>query len=167
MKITKPLLAIICTVGAFAAGSNPDMSFAKDAAQGGMAEVKLGQMAASQAQNPKVKAFGQKMVDDHSKAGNELSSIAQRKNVTLPADVSSKDKATMDRLSALSGDAFDKAYMSDMVKDHQTDVADFQREANSGKDDDFKGFAAKTLPTLQEHLRMAKDAANAVGAPDR
>jgi putative membrane protein len=164
MKITTPALVIVCTIAAFAANSNPDMSFAQKAAQGGMAEVKLGQMAASKGQNPKVKEFGQKMVDDHSKANNELSSIAQRKNLTLPADVSAKDKATMDRLSGLSGDAFDKAYMSDMVKDHQTDIAEFQREANSGKDDDLKAFASKTLPTLQEHLKLAKAAASAVGA---
>ena len=70
----------------------------------------------------------------------------------------------MTRLSNLSGDAFDKAYISAMVKDHQTDIAEFQREANNGQDPDFKAFAAKTPPTPRDHLHMAKDAANAVGA---
>jgi putative membrane protein len=146
------------------AAGNPDESFARSAGQGGMAEVKLGQLASEKAQNPKVKEFGQKMVGDHSKAGDELKSVAAKKNVTLPSDVTSKDQALAMRLSGLSGDAFDKAYISAMVKDHETDVAEFQKEADKGQDPDFKAFAGKTLPTLQEHLRMAREAASAVGA---
>ncbi len=147
-----------------AAGANPDETFATKAAQGGMAEVKLGQLAVSKAQDKKVKDFGQKMVDDHSKANDELKGIAKNKSITLPTDVSVKDNATYTELSALSGKEFDRAYINDMVKDHETDVAEFQREANNGKDSDIKGFAAKTLPTLQQHLQMAKDAASEVTA---
>jgi putative membrane protein len=150
-------------VSAIAAG-NPDETLVKAAAQGGMAEVKLGQLAADKAQNPKVTQFGQKMVADHSKAGDELKSVAQQKMITLPGDIAPKDHALMTRLSGLSGAEFDKAYMSAMVKDHETDIADFQKEADNGRDPDFKTFAGKTLPTLQEHLRMAKEASSAVGA---
>jgi putative membrane protein len=70
----------------------------------------------------------------------------------------SKDQATYDRLSALSGAAFDRAYMADMVKDHRTDIAEFEKEANSGSDADVKSFASKTLPTLRHHLEMAQSA---------
>jgi putative membrane protein len=99
------------------------------------------------------------MVDDHSKAGDQLMQIANEKGITVPQQLSAKDRALKDRLSKLSGEDFDKAYMSDMVKDHTQDVADFQRESNAGTDSDIKDFAAKTLPTLQDHLRQAKEIA--------
>lgn len=140
-----------------------DQDFAKKAAAGGMAEVQLGQLAASKGTSQQVKDFGQKMVDDHSKANDELKSIAARESVDLPSNLTAKDQALMNRLSGLSGQAFDRAYMKAMVKDHEDDIAEFQKEANHGSDNKLKGFAGKTLPTLQEHLRMAKDAASAVG----
>ena len=133
-----------------------DHTFAMKAAQGGMAEVELGKLATEKASNPDVKAFGQKMVDDHTKANDQLKDIASKQSLALPTDVSAKDKAEKDRLSKLSGDAFDKAYMSHMVMDHKKDVADFQKEAKSGGDDQIKNFAQQTLPTLQEHLKMAQ-----------
>ena len=141
-----------------------DKTFAMKAAQGGMAEVQLGQLATSKASNPKVKTFGQKMVDDHGKANDQLKSIASKENISLPSDVDAKDKALMSKLNNLSGDAFDKAYMKAMVKDHAMDIAEFEKEANSGSDDALKSFASQTLPTLKEHQTMAKDAASAVGA---
>lgn len=135
---------------------SPDTMFAMKAAQGGMAEVKLGQLAADKASNPDVKAFGQQMVDDHGKANDDLKSTAQKKNMTLPSDVNAKQQAMYDRLSKLSGTAFDHAYVNDMVKDHQEDVKEFQKEVNSGKDDDIKGFASRTLPVIQGHLDKIK-----------
>src|ERR1700737_2206453 len=97
------------------------------------------------------------MVDDHSKANDKLKEVASRESITLPNDLSAKDQATYDRLSKLNGAAFDRAYARDMVKDHETDVAAFQREANGGKDDSLKSFASETLPTLQDHLKQAKE----------
>jgi putative membrane protein len=134
-----------------------DHSFVMKAAQGGLAEVELGQLAAQKASNPDVKAFGQKMVDDHTKANDQLKQIASQQNIAIPTEPAAKDKAEKERLSKLSGDAFDKAYMSHMVADHKKDVAEFQKEANSGKDDAVKNFAQQTLPTLQSHLQMAQD----------
>ena len=134
-----------------------DQQFMHKAAQGGMAEVQLGNLAKDHASSQSVKTFGQQMVDDHTKAGNELKDLAAKKNVTLPTDLDAKDQAAMDRLSKLNGAAFDKAYMRDMVADHKKDVAEFQKEANSGKDSDVKDWASKTLPTLQHHLQMAQD----------
>ena len=132
-----------------------DQTFMMKAAQGGMAEVQMGQLAKDHAQSQAVKDFGQRMVDDHSKAGDELKGLASQKGVTLPSDMDAKDKAIYDRLSKLNGAAFDKAYMRDMVADHKADIAEFRRESNSGKDPDTKAWASKTLPTLEEHLKMA------------
>jgi putative membrane protein len=140
-----------------------DSHFAKEAAQGGMAEVKLGQLAQEKGSNDPVKSFGKRMVDDHSKAGDKLKEAASKENITLPTDISLKDQATYNRLSKLSGAVFDRAYAKDMVKDHETDVAAFQKEANGGKSDSLKSFASETLPTLQGHLKEAKEMMKTVG----
>lgn len=134
-------------------GSN---DFMMKAAQGGMAEVELGKLAASKAQSADVKSFGQKMVTDHSKANDELKAVAAKKSVTLPTDVNAEQKAEMDKLSKLSGAEFDKEYVKMMVEDHEKDVADFEKESSSGADADVKAFATKTLPTLKSHLEMIK-----------
>jgi putative membrane protein len=144
--------------------SSGDRDFATKAAQGGMAEVELGKLATQRAGNDKVKQFGQRMVDDHSKANNELKTVAGNKGVALPKKIDEEAAATKKRLSALKGADFDRAYMEDMVKDHQKDVAEFQMEANSGSDPDIKAFASKTLPTLQEHLKMAQDTLASLGS---
>jgi len=130
-------------------------SFAKDAAEGGMAEVKMGQLAEKNAKDPEVKKFGQMMVTDHTKANDELKALAAKKNYQLPNDIGS-NQSTYDKLSKLTGADFDKEYVEDMVSDHETDVKDFQREAENGTDPDVKAFAAKTLPTLQKHLDAIK-----------
>lgn len=141
-----------------------DAKFVMEAAQGGMAEVEMGKLAADKASSPDVKQFGQRMVDDHTKANDQLKTVASTVGVTLPPDVGAKNRALIDQLSKLSGAAFDKAYMQHMVKDHKKDVAEFQKEANSGKNADVKSFASSTLPTLQEHLRMAQDVAGKTGS---
>jgi putative membrane protein len=141
-----------------------DIHFMVKAAQGGMAEVKMGQLATEKGSNPEVKAFGQKMIDDHTKANDQLKSIAQEQGVTLPTSLNGKDQATYDKLSNLAGAEFDKQYAKHMVADHQEDVKEFQKEANSGKDEKVKSFAAQTLPILQQHLQMAKDMQSKVGS---
>jgi len=133
-----------------------DNSWLMKAAGGGMAEVELGKLAQSQGSSDEVKQFGKRMVDDHSKANDELMQIASRKGITLPTSLDAKHQATRDRLSKLNGAAFDKAYMEDMVKDHREDVSEFRKEASNGQDSDLKAFAAKTLPTLEDHLKMAE-----------
>jgi putative membrane protein len=112
-----------------------------------------------------VKSFGQKMVDDHTKANSELQGAASKSNITLPTvEVKPADQATYDRLSKLSGVAFDRAYARDMVQDHMHDVSAFKQEANYGKDPAIKAFASATLPTLIDHLKMARDMKAAVAA---
>jgi putative membrane protein len=133
-----------------------ESTFLTKAAVGGMAEVKLGQLATEKASNADVKAFGQQMVDDHGKANNELKDLASKKGATLPSEIDAKHQATYDRLSKLSGAEFDRAYMAEMVSDHHEDVNEFRRESKSGPDSDVKAWAAKTLPTLEHHLQMAE-----------
>jgi putative membrane protein len=134
-----------------------DSAFVMKAVKGGMAEVELGKLAAEKASSDEVKKFGQRMADDHGKAGDELKSLAQSKNITVPSELDAKDKALRDRLSKLSGAAFDREYMKAMVSDHRKDVNEFRTESRSGKDADIKAWAAKTLPTLEEHLKHATE----------
>ena len=140
-----------------------DTHFAKEAAAGGMAEVKMGKLAQEKGSNETVKSFGEKMVQDHSEANEKLKSVADEQKIKLPTTLSKQDQATYDRLSALSGDAFDKAYARDMVNDHVKDIAAFKKEATGGKNEAVKNFASETLPTLQTHLKMAHEMAQAVG----
>jgi len=141
-----------------------DKKFVTAAAQGGLAEVDLGNVAKQNASNDAVKQFGDRMVTDHSKANDELKALAQQKSWTLPTEPDSADKSKQARLSKMNGAAFDKAYMRDMVSDHQKDIKEFQKCASSCSDPELKAWAAKTLPTLQDHLKMAQDAAKQVGA---
>ena len=139
-----------------------DKTFVEKAAVGGMAEVQLGNLAQQKAANDQVKQFAARMVTDHTKANDELKQIASTKGVQLPSALDKKHQSDMDRLQKMSGADFDKAYMSHMVDDHKQDVAEFKKEANGGKDGDVKGFAAKTLPTLEEHLKLAQTTNDAV-----
>jgi len=136
--------------------SRGDRNFFVTAAEDGMAEVELGKLASEKASNDSVKQFGQRMVDDHGKAGDELKKIAQDKGITPPAEMDGKHRKLHDRLSKMSGAEFDRAYVDEMVKDHRNDVKEFQREAKNAKDPDVKSFASKTLPTLQDHLKQAE-----------
>lgn len=134
-----------------------DRAFVLEAGPGGLAEVELGKLAAQKGQSADVKRFGQRMVSDHSKANAELKKLAASKGITLPAEMNAEQKAERDKLAKLSGPEFDREYMALMVEDHDKDVAAFEEEAKNGSDPDIKSFAAKTLPTLQEHQRMSKD----------
>ena len=159
------VVAGISGAGAFAASvPASDSQFMRKAAEGGLAEVKLGELAKEKASSATVKKFGEHMVSDHSKANEKLKTLAGTKGVTVPDSMNAKDKALYDRLSKLSGAAFDRAYINAMVKDHEEDVAEFRKESQSAKDADVKEFASTTLPTLEDHLRMAKDAASQVSA---
>lgn len=138
--------------------STADKDFIMEAACGGMAEVALGELAQQKGQSDAVKQFGRHMMDDHSKVNNELQQLATRKGVVVPAALKPKYQKVVDALSKLSGAAFDKQYLREMVKDHENDVAAFQKEATRGKDAELTTWVKQTLPTLQDHLKMARDA---------
>jgi len=142
--------------------SADDKDFAMKAAQGNMAEVNGGTMASTKGTSPDVKNFGNRMVNDHGKALDELKQLAQTKGITLPADVNADQKAEADKLSKLSGKDFDKEYTDAMVKDHEEDVAEFDKASKNAQDPDLKAWAAKVLPIIQDHLKMAKEMAGKV-----
>ena len=133
-----------------------DRTFITKAAQGGLAEVELGQIAAQKATDPQVKQFAQRMVEDHGKANDKLKQVATSKNLTLPTDPPSNAKREEDKLNKLSGEQFDKEYMKHMLSDHKKDVSLFRSTAKSAKNSDVKQFASETLPTLEQHLLMAQ-----------
>jgi putative membrane protein len=136
--------------------SSQDHKFVMEAAMGGLMEVELGRIAAQQGATDAVKQFGQRMVDDHSKANTELMTLATSKGMTLPTELDEKHRAHVTKMSAISGAEFDRAYGKRMLSDHNKDVKEFEKQSTKGGDPDIKAFAAKTLPTLQEHLQMAR-----------
>lgn len=126
--------------------------FAKDAAEGGMMEVQLGNIAEKNAASQSVKGFGKMMVDDHSKINDNLKDLAAKKNVTLPTTVSDDQQKHIDKLRKKTGNDFDKDYVSMMIDDHKKDIAGFKKAGEKITDPDFKDFVIKTLPILQKHL---------------
>jgi putative membrane protein len=139
-----------------------DRKFIAEAASGGMAEVELGKLAQAKASSEQVKQFGARMVADHSKANDELKQLAQAKGVAVPAAADKSHHGEMSKLDKLSGADFDRQYMSHMVSDHRKDVSDFKKASESAKDGDLKAWAEKTLPTLQEHLKLAQSVNDSV-----
>jgi putative membrane protein len=144
--------------GATKGAATADAAFVKQAAEGGMMEVAKGKLAAQKGAHEGVKQFGQRMVDDHTKAGDELKSVAGAKNMMLPDETPKGPmQAAMTKLEKLEGAAFDRAYVDDQMRDHDKTIALFEREAKSGGDAELKAFAEKTLPTLKEHRTMVRD----------
>lgn len=139
--------------------SAKDKLFMKKAAEGGLEEVELGQMVQQKAESQDVKDFAKRMVDDHSKANDELKSLAQKKGYTLPTTMSPNGKALKAKLEKLSGEKLDRAYMTNMVADHTKDVAEFRSESKTGNDPEIKSWAGQTLTTLESHLQQAKQVA--------
>ncbi len=130
--------------------------FMVKAASGGMLEVELGRMALQKASSPKVKQFAQQMIDDHTKANEELKALAAKKNITLPTTPGDEAQEHINDLAKYSGAEFDKEYLELMHKDHQEDLDLFKEAAEEAEDADVKAFAAKTLPVLQNHHQMAE-----------
>lgn len=126
-----------------------------NAAQGGLAEVEMSRVAATKATNAEVKQFAQMMIADHTKANAELKTLAAKKNVALPTEVTSSQRSAIDDLSKLSGAEFDRRYVEAMVDAHETDV-DLFEDNTDNSDADVKAFATKTLPTLKKHLETIK-----------
>ncbi|HVF31294.1 MAG TPA: DUF4142 domain-containing protein [Pyrinomonadaceae bacterium] len=142
------------------ANANATTGMPKDfwtsAASGGMAEVELGRLASTKAQNPEVKRFAEMMVADHSKSNDELKALATRKNINLPTALDANHQSVQSRLQTLSGQEFDRAYVQAMVADHEATVQLFESQVSNNGDVEARSFAEKTLPTLRQHLEMIK-----------
>jgi putative membrane protein len=136
--------------------NNADQEFVKKAAIGGMAEVELGRVAMQRAARPAVRSFGERMVADHGRGNTELAALARSKGMDVSTTLDTTHQAMRDRLSGLSGADFDRAYMSEMVRDHTEDVALFESAAQTASDADVKAFAARSLPMLRDHLALAR-----------
>jgi len=132
-----------------------EQKFMEKAAFGGLAEVALGQQVSLKAKDADVKGFADKMVTDHGKANDELKELASNKKVTLPREPDHEQQAAAKKV--MSAKNIDKAYMEDMVKDHDKDVKEFENESKSATDPDLKAWIDKTLPVLKEHQKMAHD----------
>lgn len=133
-----------------------DLEFMKEAARGGVAEVKMGELGQSNGESQQVKEFAKKLVDDHTKANDELKQLAKKKEVTLPDAMNEQQKAMIQHLSSLKGREFDSAFKQHAVEDHQKDIEKFKTASEKAKDAELKAFASKTLPVLQQHLDLAK-----------
>jgi len=142
--------------------NDQDKKFADAAAKGGMMEVMAGELAAKNATNATVKSLGEMMVKDHTKANDELKAWAAANAYTLPAKIDDAQQNKYDELKAKKGAEFDRMYADMMVKDHETTIADFKKEAADGSETSLKGFASKTLPALEHHLMESQNAKKAV-----
>src|ERR1019366_8437521 len=133
--------------------STADTDFILAAAQGGMTEVKLGELAAQKGTRDDVKAFGQMMVKDHTGINDDLKALAAQKGVTLPDSLDAKHQGMVDKMSALSGSEFDNAYIAGMIKDHKMDAKEFKAESAATQDADVKSFVDKSIPVVEAHLQ--------------
>ena len=166
MKATRSMIALVTGLGLLMLASGlgaqqtptnsklqrTDRNFITKAAAGGRAEVELGRLAQGKASSDAVKQFGQRMVEDHGAANQELMQLAENKGMQLD-DKTPKPDRLLTRLSKLQGPEFDREYVKAMVKDHKQDVAEFRRMHSGAVDPNLKAWVDKTLPTLEDHLK--------------
>ena len=161
------IAAAVMPSAAVWADANPDASFYKNAAEGGISEVELGNLAQKKATSDAVKDFAAMMVADHSKANEKLQTLAMGKEIKLPTSASLGQMGTKAKLEVLSGKTFDQSYIKGMIEDHEEDIKEFNNEATSGKDPAARAYAKSTLPTLKKHLRKIRSIAAAEGVTDK
>ncbi|OPY65555.1 MAG: hypothetical protein A4E57_03146 [Syntrophorhabdaceae bacterium PtaU1.Bin034] len=133
-----------------------DREFVFEAARDGLAEVELGKLGQKNASNERLKEFAKRLAEEHQKANKELIQLAKKKKLSIPTEIDPERQDMLDRLRGLSSEDFQREYMKAVMKDHQRSISIFRQEAKEGGDEDFRGFAEKTLPMLQEHFKMAK-----------
>src|SRR5215475_10426156 len=141
----------------------PEKEFLANAARGGMLEVQLGNLAAQKATSADVKQFGERMATDHGQLGQKLQQLASNLNVTLPQDLKPEQQTAVSRLEKLSGKAFDHEFMREMISDHTRDISEFERASTQATNSDIKQFASEALPTLRDHLKLAREISAKLG----
>ena len=141
----------------------PEKEFMANAARGGMLEVQLGNLATQKASSNDVKQFGERMATDHGQLGQKLQQLASNLNFTLPTDLKPEQQALVSRFETLTGKAFDSAYIKEMVNDHIKDISEFERALSQASNADIKQFVNEALPTLRDHLKMAREIAGKLG----
>jgi putative membrane protein len=169
LSISSALVFLAATAFAQSANSNQanlnqqDREFANMAAQANQGEIEMGTLAQQKASNDAVKQFAKTIVDDHNNAGQQLKSWASQSNFTLSTGLTPEDSSTKSSLSSLSGSQFDQKYIQSQLQDHKKAIDLFEKEASAGQDPQLKEFAQKTLPVLQDHMRIAEDLAGKLG----
>lgn len=159
IMLASPLAAAPLAFGA----DDPDASFYKHAAEGGLFEIDTGNQAQQKSGNQSIKDFGAMLVKDHTAAAATLKSLAQSKSISLPTSASVGEIAEKGKLDVLTGDTYDKSFIKTQIKAHRETIALFKKEAAAGQDADAKAFAQQTLPTLEQHLRAARSIATQAG----
>lgn len=161
MKITNLKNVLILTLALLLAacgGASVDpKDFIEAATRGNLAEVQQSRIALQRSQNPEIKALAQEIIEHHTAATNELAAVAGKKGVNLPREVSSAQSSAASRLEQMSGEAFDKQFVNTMLDNHNDDIKIYQANAQNSQDADIKAYAAKTLPTLEAHLRRVAE----------
>ena len=157
----KLFLFLVCsclflTVNAQSNKEKYDAGFIRTAIMGGLMEVQLGRMAQTNGSSQQVKDYGRMIVNDHSRTNAELNSLAKRKNVSVPESAGTSMQAAMDKLSALRGSDFDRAFMNTMVENHLREINQYKAETYKGEDPDVRNWAAHKNPVLQKHLDWAE-----------
>ncbi|AEI51815.1 DUF4142 domain-containing protein [Runella slithyformis] len=142
-----------------------DANFLSDAANRGILEVELGKLAIQKASSAPVKAFAQMMVNDHTKANNDLKALADQMKLRIPASLSDQNRMKIEAITKNDDKDFDREYIHAMVKNHRTTTEIFQSEAHDGYDSLIKAYASKTLPVLMHHREMAEKLSKAYGPP--
>ncbi len=158
-------LAVVGLCLGYGRGENPDKekqpvddaTFVKMASQANLAEINMGKLALKQASGSAVKKYAQRLLDDHTKANKELNQLADKKQWTPAQSMDEKHRAMAEKMGQLEGKEFDTAFLKHMIQGHEKVIALFQSEAKNGQDPDLKAWANQTLPTLKEHLKMARD----------
>ncbi len=171
MKLTNTLAAtwfaaMLCIVGGTAharqrsihrTANSVDEMFVKNAAEAGMTEVKAGEIAERRGTDDAVKHIGNRMVDDHSKANEELKSIAEKANIRVPDQITTAQKSEIDRYDKMLARAFDSNYVRTQRSAHLQAIKLFENEIKNGSNVDLKEFASRTLPTIREHYKMFRE----------
>ncbi|WAC10595.1 DUF4142 domain-containing protein [Dyadobacter pollutisoli] len=156
LSATCVLLAALLAFSNRVDTDSPDKKFVMSAADGGMLEVKLGELAAKKAASAKCRDFGKTMITDHTKVNGELKALAAKKQISIPTGLSAAKQQQYDSLNAMSGEKFDMLYMNMMIASHEETIGLFQTESNKGQDPDFRKWADSKIPALKHHLEMAK-----------
>ena len=165
----RKILALVALVSPLAlaplafGADDPDATFYKKAAEGGIFEVDTGNQAAKSSNNQQVKDFGSMLVTDHTAANEKLKGIAASKNISLPTTSSVGQMGQKAKLDVLTGDTYDKSFINTQIKAHEQTIALFKKEIATGQDADAKAFATATLPTLRKHLKEARSIATQAG----
>jgi putative membrane protein len=150
-------VTLAAPAGTAAAADRAGINFMRDAYMAGTAEVELSRLALQRSPDREVRRFAQRMVDQHSRANRDLIELARREGVRLPTGMDRTHRQAYDRLRRMSGNAFDRVYLDVMMRDHDQAVALFRAQERHGRDRDVRAFAARYLPTIQEHRTMARD----------